>query len=283
MKIIKASGESAVFDESKLLRSLLRAGASESLAKELLVEIRDSLYEGVSTTEIYKKAFGLLRKRSRPSAARYKLKKAIMELGETGYPFEKFVGALLAAEGFSTQVGVIVKGACVSHEVDVIAEKDNRHFMCECKFHKLQNRRCDVKIPLYIHSRFKDVEAQWLKKPGHAAKFHQGWIFTNTRFTSDATQYAACAGMQLISWDYPEGNAIRERVDRTGIHPITCLTSLSRAEKKILIEQEIITVKNLREHAEIFEKIQIPVGRRKGILNEAEMLFIQAKNEKENV
>ncbi|KPM46577.1 restriction endonuclease [Jiulongibacter sediminis] len=272
MKIIKASGESAVFDESKLLRSLLRAGASESLAKELLVEIRDSLYEGVSTTEIYKKAFGLLRKRARPSAARYKLKKAIMELGETGYPFEKFVGALLAAEGFSTQVGVIVKGACVSHEVDVIAEKDNRHFMCECKFHRLQNRRCDVKIPLYIHSRFKDVEEQWLKKPGHEAKFHQGWIFTNTRFTSDATQYAACAGMQLISWDYPEGNAIRDRVDRTGIHPITCLTTLTPAEKKVLIEKDIITVKNLSENSSWLTEIGIKSLRLKKVTEEISQL-----------
>ena len=44
-----------------------------------------------------------------------------MELGPSGFPFEKLVGKILEQEGFETRVGVIVQGNCVQHEVDVIA------------------------------------------------------------------------------------------------------------------------------------------------------------------
>jgi hypothetical protein len=272
INIKKASGEFVFFQEEKLLNSLKKAGATDAVAAEINSTIKQSLFPGISTKEIYARAFALLRKTSRPTAARYKLKKAIMELGETGYPFEKFVGALLRAEGFRTQVGVTVRGKCVSHEVDVIAEKDNLHYMCECKFHNLQNRRCDVKIPLYIQSRFKDLEAAWSKKIGHSNKFHQGWIFTNTRFTSDALQYGSCAGLQLISWDYPNDNALKERVDRTGIHPITCLTTLSKREKKALIELGIITSKELCQNPEKLNVIIETINRHTQIIEEAKAL-----------
>src|SRR3546814_107902 len=123
----------------------------------------------------------MLKDKSRVSASKYKLKKALMELGPSGFPFEKLVGKLLAHEGFDAKVGVIVKGNCVQHEVDVVAQKDNDHYMIECKYHSDQGRFCNVKIPLYIHSRFLDVEKQWLQLKGHEAKFHKGGLYTNTR------------------------------------------------------------------------------------------------------
>lgn len=269
INIIKANGELVPFESQKLMHSLQKAGASPQLSKEITDVVSNDLYEEMTTKEIYKQAFTLLKKKSKPSAARYKLKKAIMELGDTGFPFEKFVAALLTAEGFQTKVGTIVQGKCVTHEVDVIAEKDELHYMCECKFHNRQGRHCDVKIPLYIHSRFKDVEAQWQKNPEHQIKFHQGWIFTNTRFTTDATQYAECSGLQLVSWDYPKGNGIRERIDKTGVHPITSLTTLTLKEKKELIRNELITCKDLCANSEILSKVGLAKKRQEKILNEA--------------
>ena len=269
VEIIKASGEKDTFKIEKLTASLRKAGASSSLAGEIAQSINKTIYDGLSTKEIYKQAFALLRKQSRPTAARYKLKKAIMELGDTGYPFEKFVGALLNAEDFDTQVGVIVQGQCVTHEVDVIALKDKLHYMCECKFHNRQGRQCNVKIPLYINSRFKDVEAQWQKLSEHGTKFHQGWIFTNTRFTSDAEQYAECIGLQLISWNYPEGNSLKDRIDKTGVHPITCLTSLTKNEKRKLIDVDIITCKAHCNNENVLDKLSLTKTKRNRVMNEA--------------
>ena len=126
------------------------------------------------------------------------------------------------------------------HEIDVIAEKENNHIMIECKYHNLPGTICDVKIPLYINSRFKDVEASWIQLPGHDKKFHQGWVVTNTRFTQDAIQYGTCAGLKLIGWDYPNGEGIRSKIDTLGLYPITCLTKLSKFEKQQLLEKRIV-------------------------------------------
>lgn len=270
--IVKMTGEKAVFDSSKLRRSLERSGASDLVIEQIINEVEASLYNGITTKEIYKKAFALLRKSSRPTAARYKLKKAIYELGPSGFPFEKFVAAILKYEGFQTKTDVMVKGHCVKHEVDVVAEKEEKHFMVECKFHSDQGRFCDVKIPLYIHSRFRDVEKQWRKKNGHDTKFHQGWIFTNTRFTSDAIQYGNCSGLMLIGWDQPKKGSLKERIDIAGLHPITCLTTLTNYEKKKLLEKEKVLCMELCHHPELLNSVGISEQRHKKIIDEAHEL-----------
>src|SRR3989344_7349355 len=143
--IKKASGELEPFSEHKLHRSLERVGALPDVIEKIVSHIVGELKDGTSTHDIYKYAFSQLSKYNRPQAAKYSLKRAIMELGPTGHPFEKLIGELLKTKGFSTQVGVVVRGICVSHEVDIVAEKENRHIMVECKFHNQQGTKSDVK------------------------------------------------------------------------------------------------------------------------------------------
>lgn len=269
INIIKASGEVATFDEQKLRSSLQKSGATEDKISGIVAEISSSLFEGISTKEIYKKAFSLLRKSSRSTAARYNLKRAIYDLGPTGFPFEKFVAAILQHEGFVVETGVTVSGHCVTHEVDVVAAMAHKHFMVECKFHSDKNRFCDVKIPLYINSRFQDVEKQWKKSPGHEEKFHQGWIFTNTRFTSDAIQYGTCAGLMLVGWNYPHKGSLNERIDASGLHPVTSLTTISRHEKGLLLEQGFVLCMDICNNPVILKKLGIIEARHPGILKEA--------------
>src|SRR5690554_1359610 len=195
--IVKSSGDVVPFDMHKLINSLRRSKASEELIQQIVAQVENQLYDGISTKKIYQTAFKILKAKSRVSASKYKLKKALMELGPSGFPFEKLVGKLFDHEGFATTVGVIVKGNCVEHEVDVIAQKNNKHYMIECKYHNDQGKYCNVKTPLYIHSRFLDVENQWVQLKGHEAKLHKGGVYTNTRFTSDAIQYGKCVGLLL--------------------------------------------------------------------------------------
>ncbi|ELR69211.1 hypothetical protein C900_05282 [Fulvivirga imtechensis AK7] len=268
------SGEKDAFDVFKLKHSLEKSGAGDELVRKIIEEVKSSLYEGISTKKIYKQAFSLLRKNSRPAAARYALKKAIMELGPTGYPFENFIGEILKYQGFLVKVGVIVKGHCVNHEVDVIAEKGTKHFMVECKFHRDQGRHCDVKVPLYIHSRFKDIERQWKKHPDHESKIHQGWIFTNTRFTSDAIQYSSCMGLALVGWDYPRKGSLKERIDIAGLHPVTCLTTLTRHEKQLLLEKNIVLCRQLDSQSQLLSEIGVVKARHSAVIKEVEGLAI---------
>jgi hypothetical protein len=272
INIVKYSGDVVAFDVEKLINSLKRSQASEKLIEQIVAQVQDQLYDGITTKKIYQMAFKMLKGKSRVSASKYKLKKALMELGPSGFPFEKLVGKLLAHEGFSTQVGVIVQGNCVQHEVDVIAQKDNTHYMIECKYHSDQGRFCNVKIPLYIHSRFLDVEKQWERQKGHEAKLHKGGVYTNTRFTSDAVQYGKCVELLLTSWDYPMDNGLKDRIDKLGLHPLTALTTLTKAEKTKLLDEGIVLCKELHEKPVLLEKIGIDKKRHKKILEDSEAL-----------
>lgn len=272
VKIRKHSGELVPFDARKLKSSMERSGASEQVIQDIVSDMEKSLYDGMTTKEIYKKAFAMLRKRSAHVAGRYKLKKAIMELGPSGFPFEDFIAAILRYQGFETQTRVLVKGHCVQHEVDVVATRTHQKFMVECKYHSAQGRHCDVKIPLYIQSRFKDVERQWKKSPDHENPFHQGWIFTNTRFTADAIQYGNCAGLVLVGWDYPKSGSLRERIDISGLHPITCLSSLTNHEKQLLLSQGVVLCKDLCESAEKLSDMGIGDKRVKRVMEESHAL-----------
>lgn len=272
IQIIKQNGEKALFSKKKLIQSLKKSGASDPLIKNISSEIQSKLYHGISTNEIYKMAFKLLKKHATSIASRYKLKKAIMELGPTGYPFEKFVGELLKNQGYKTEVGVLVQGHCVQHEVDVVAEKDHHQFMIECKYHSIQNNICNVKVPLYIQSRFLDIKKNLVNQNENPYTFHQGWVVTNTRFSSEALQFGECVGLKLLSWDYPQYGSLKERISISGLYPITCLTTLTKSEKNMLLEENIVLCKQLCEHKTILNKIGISEIRIKKILHDAHSL-----------
>jgi len=270
--IKKYSGEYEAFDVNKLINSLRRSRADEDIIQDIARKVQEQIEEGMTTKKIYQLAFKMLKRKSRVSASKYKLKKALMELGPTGFPFEKLVGKLLAHEGFDTEVDVIVQGNCVQHEIDVIAQKDNNHYMIECKYHSDQGRVCNVKIPLYINSRFLDVEKNWERQKGHDTKLHKGAVYTNTRFTTDAIQYGKCVGMLMSSWDYPRGNGLKDRIDKSGLHPLTALTTLTKAEKTKLLDEGIVLCKELHESPKLLEKIGIDNKRHKKILEDSREL-----------
>ncbi len=270
--VTKASGEKSPFSEEKVRRSLHKSGADNQQIDFILQEIRKQLYEGMSTRNIYKIAFSLLKSGARHQAARYHLKYAIMELGPSGFPFEKYIAELLKKEGYKTQTGKILQGKCVTHEIDVIAEKDNNQILVECKYHNQSGISCNIKIPLYIHARFNDIEAHLSKKPNNISKQRKGWIVTNTRFTADAIQYAGCSGLKLLGWDHPFEKGLKDRIDHYQLYPITCLTSLTTSEKQKLLEQEVVLCSELLKRPELLKSIGIKTIRTATVLNEANQL-----------
>jgi Holliday junction resolvase-like predicted endonuclease len=248
--ITKKSGEIIPFDVEKLKSSFKRSGASESDINDVITNLSEYVYDGITTKKLFQLAYKLLKKKSVEVAGRYRLKDAIMELGPTGFPFEKFVAELLKYQGFETEVGTIVQGQCVTHEVDVIAQKEGEKIMIECKFHGNTHTKSDVKVALYIHSRYNDVLKAWKNTDSKGIESYQGWIVTNTRFTEDAMQYAKCVGLQLVSWDYPFQGSLRERIDISGLHPITVLQSITKREKQKLLDKgfvlcRMLTIENL--------------------------------------
>ena len=120
IKVRQFTGELVEFDQSKLLRSLKNAKADDQLADQIVKNVVADLYPGMSTKEIYTKAFKQLKSKRRPSAARYRLKRAIMDLGPSGFPFENYIGHIFRHDGYTADVGVVMEGNCVTHEVDVL-------------------------------------------------------------------------------------------------------------------------------------------------------------------
>ncbi len=280
--ITKASGKIVPFSPDKLRQSLLRSGAGEKSVGKIIAEIIPKLYQEIPTKKIYKYAYKILKNSSGFMAGRYRLKKAIMELGPSGFPFEKFIAGILRHQGYATRVGEIVEGKCVKHEIDVIAEKDTHHFMIECKYHNQPGIFCDVKNPLYIQARFKDVEAQWLQLPGHGTKFHLGWLVTNTKFSRDAIQYGTCVGLYLLGWDYPYKKRLKDQLDSLGLYPITCLTSITRYEKQKLLSSKIVLCREILGNEKLLSSIGLNQARTIRVLEEVEQLC-SIQSEKEEV
>lgn len=278
IQVKKASGQLQPFSEEKVMLSLKRASVDSNLAESILTHLKGELYDGIPTQRVYSHIFELLKKENPFLLGRFNLKKAIMELGPTGYPFEKFVGATLKHYGYQVETGVNVFGRCVNHEVDVVAEKDSQHFMIECKFHNQPGGFSDVKVALYVKARFDDIEAVWKEKPGHQTKFHQAWLVTNTRLTSDAIQYGECAGMKLIGWNYPNKGSLRDLIEDSGLHPITCLTSLTHTQKQILLSHDIVLCKNLLDiRSNILTYLNLSVAQMEKLKDEVEQLCRSAQ------
>ncbi len=279
IKVRKNSGEVVNFSFKKLKKSLNHSGADEKTIEQILNYISLNLYDNITSDEIYKLAFEKLRDIRSVFASRYKLKKAIDELGPSGFPFERFIATLIEKKfGYKTQIGVIVKGECVEHELDVLVEKPKKYFFIECKFHSGDKYISNVKVPLYIHSRYNDVKKNWKKdKP-----LTYVWIATNTRFSEDAIQYAKCHNIRLLSWNYPKGDGIKEWINELKIYPLTSLTLLSEDEKNKLLENDIVLCSELKENDYLINKIGISKSRKQRILNEIQELCNHKNNLDEN-
>ncbi len=270
--VTKASGEKVPFEPKKILNSLTQAGALPEIAEKILEDIQSEAHQGISTRRIYQRAFNLLRKHSRPLAAKYKLKRAVMELGPSGYPFEYFVGELLKRHGYQVQVGVHIRGKCISHEVDVLGDRDGHRIAVECKFGATPNKRLDVKIPLYIRSRVEDLIQAWRAESGGNHRSYQGWIVTNGTFSPDAQDYGVCAGLRLMSWNFPHKGNLKDFIEHTGLYPLTTLITLTKAEKKHFLDKKLVLVKSLQEQPQLLEELQLSKSRLRKTREEVEVL-----------
>lgn len=272
IEVVKSSGEVVPFSLRKLTSSLRRSGADPAMVEEVLRQLEPSLYEGITTKKIYRLAYAILKKLSKSTAARYSLKRGIMELGPSGFPFEKFIAEILNSQGYSTRIGEFINGHCVRHEIDIVATKEGRTFMIECKFHNLPGTKSDVKVPMYIHSRFKDVEKVELTGNEFDVRFHQGWVVTNTRFTDDAIRYGTCMNMHLVGWDFPAKGSLKDLTDVFELYPLTCLTTLTKAEKQHLLEQNLVLCKELLSNESLLLRAGIRHHRLDGIMQEVRSL-----------
>ena len=266
--IRKSSGEKQRFDLDKFRRSLVKAGAKEKEVNYIIQQIKQKRPK--STRKIHEIATKLLQERAPAVADRYNLKRALMELGPDGYPFEKFIAKLFEYQGYKVENNPIIPGACVDHEVDISAQKKDRHFMIECKFHNRVGMKSNVKVALYIYARFEDIRDAWEADPQHLHAFHQAWIVTNTKFTTEAIKYAECKDMKLLAWAYPKHGSLVQLVEKYHLFPITTLTSLTKYQKRIFLKKGFVLCKDAQKHVKTLQKLGLTSREIKKIVTESE-------------
>lgn len=254
--ITKSSGERERFSAHKFIRSLRRSGASRATVEQALQEVFRR--KPTTTQEIHDITTRVLQSYDLPVADRYNLKRALMALGPEGYPFEKFIGQLFTHLGYQTETSVIIAGACVDHEVDVLAKNKDQHVMVECKFHNRPGLKTDVKVSLYVQARFEDVNDAANEDSSHRNHTkHRACIVTNTQFTSEAIKYAACKNIQLIGWAYPREDNIAQLVEKFQLFPVTTLTSLKRSQQRLFMQEGIVLCSDILNRAKDLTRLGI--------------------------
>ena len=270
--VIKANGEREPFNIFKLENSLLRAGATPQAVQNVLAKIQKELHTEMHTSEIYERAFFLLRSYEKHPATRYSLRRAVLDLGPAGFVFEQLIAEVFKAQGYTVETDKVVQGFCAEHEMDVIAYNSTKLVMAEVKFHHQPGMTTDLKIALYVKARFDDLRKMHFTFGGKERLLSEGWLITNTKFTKTAIGYAMCGGVGLIGWNYPVHGNLHDMIEDNGLHPITCLSTISSDEKKYLLDKKILLCKTLLQNDHILQDAGFPASRIRSIFEEIEFL-----------
>jgi hypothetical protein len=262
--VLKATGKIEPFSEEKLRLSIQRVGIPETLQNAAINQIKNKLYDNIPTFEIYKQVLEFLENSNyHLSHTKYSLKQSIMDLGPTGYPFEDYVSEILKLEGYETEVRQILQGKCISHEIDIVAKKENIKAIIECKFHNVPGTKSQVHVPLYTKARFDDIKEK--------NNLNEVWLITNTRLSSDALAYALCSNIKIISWDYPEKGSFRDLIEKHKLYPITISTNLSQNQKQILTQNHVVLAKNVYEDPSSLDILGLPEDKKNAVISECRL------------
>ncbi len=235
--VVKRNGTREPFSEEKVYRSMKRVGVPEELRHEAMNEVKKDVAGEITTDEIFRKILNFLEPRDRKSSLRFNLRQALFELGPTGYPFEQYLARIFKDQGYEVEVGIQMRGDCVTHEIDLLLMKDNARQIVEAKFHNSPTTKSDIQTALYTYARFLDVKDK--------NDIDNVWLITNTKLSQDAITYTQCKGIPAIAWNYPNEGNLQDLVEKPHMYPITILNVFSENEKKRLVEKDIVLCSDL--------------------------------------
>lgn len=278
MLVEKYSGELVPFDKNKFKSSLLKSGASESDIDQILIIILNKIKKDtIHTQKLYSLALNELKKLENGFAARYSLKRALQELGPDGFFFEKWIGKLFTHEGSQILNGIILQGAAIKHEIDVVIKTGNHIEIAECKFRNTPESKISVTTPMYFLSRIEDLKDTKVSFGDQQLPIKKGWLITNAHLSKDSVQFTEFYKIGVISWDYPHDSSIKARVDSACLYPITCLTTLNGGEKRNLLEKNCILVKDIMNNPDLLKDLNFSDNHIQNIIKEAKGLVSNSR------
>lgn len=250
INVINFRGEEEPFSEKKVYESARRIGASEKTAEKITETIKDEVYDGIETSEIYSRIKELLNKESSKLGMKFSLKKGMRKLGPTGFPFEKFIGEIFHRLSYSVELNLYLPGKCLDkYETDFLAEKENVIKIGECKFrNKPEESVIELDTVLAFQAEMQDLRnGDLFEKERYKNKEIKPILVTNTKFSNVATEFANCVGIELLGWRTPEDKGLETIIDNNGFYPITILPSLDQETSEAFIKQRMVLAKDLLE------------------------------------
>ncbi len=267
--ILKSNGEKELFAQEKLTRSLRKSGASDDEIAQTVAYVIAKLKPNMSTGDIYALAYKNLNThlKRNPNAIRYSLKRSVMELGPTGFPFEKFIARIFNALGYECKTGLILPGKCIEHEVDILAYNAEEVICMEAKFHNEAWTKSDAKVALYVKARFDDLIGQNIKLAGRDRTITKGILVTNTDFTDTVYQYVGCIGaFSLMSWSDPAEKNILNYIEKYSLYPIGVIPELSQKDIAMLVLKDILLCKELKNNPSVMDAVGFRKAKQQVIL-----------------
>ncbi len=275
--IINSRGQKELFSFQKVYQSAKRAGASNDLAREIAQEIQGQVYPGMKTSEIFKKIKSILSKKSLPVSIKFSLKDAIRMLGPTGFPFEKYIGEVLLANGFDVKLNQYIYGICgIRYEIDFIAKKGSVVYVGECKYRNQPNGLVHSGDIVEIYGRFLDLkEGDFFQKREYQNLNIVSAAITNTKFTSSSIKYACCRGIELLGWRYPKKGGLEYLIESQGLYPITILPSFKNylfdffVSNQMMLARDILSINPQK----LSQKANISIKNINSLVEEAKILL----------
>jgi len=246
--IVKSNGDKEILKPGKIINALKRSGASDDLAESITKKIETTAWSGITTREIYHIAKQLLRKTSPALAARYSLRDAIFRLGPAGFEFEKYMMLLFRTYGYKTELPEILEGKCITHEVDILARKDSKTIIMECKLRHSTNIYIGIKDTMSTWARFMDLKDG--AKLGRCPKIDEVWLVTNSRFSYDSQKYGACKKMGMLSWNTPAERPLPQWIDQKKLYPVTVLHSVKNYHLKVFSNIDLLLLKDVVKYSQ---------------------------------
>jgi hypothetical protein len=273
--VLNSRGEKEPFSFQKVYRSARRVGASSSLAKEIAGIIELEASPGITTSDIFRKVERLLLKKDPKPGLKFSLKKAMLKLGPTGFPFEKYIGEVFSRMGFKVKLNQEIPGFCCHfYEIDFLAEKGNLIYIGECKYRHLAGGKVHSDTALSNYARFLDIK-KGKALDGIKKSRLKSLLVTNAKFTTKAKDYSRCVGVEILGWNYPPGKGLEYLIESKKLYPITALPSLKKyladifVQRKMMLAEDILKIDTKR----FAKKTGISSNRFEALVREARTLL----------
>ena len=275
--VINARGEKEPFSFQKVYRSAKRAGASGKAARRIAETIKEEMYPGIKTSEIFGRIKKMLGKEAPGAALKFNIKEGMRRLGPTGFPFEKYAGEVLKNLGYKVKINQFLPAKCVrSYEIDFVAKKGKTIYIGECKYRQNSGDIVNSQDVLANYARFLDIsESNYFKSTKYKNRKIKTILITNTKFSGKSINYCRCVGAELLGWNYPKNRGLEYLIDREKLYPVTILPALKKYIKKAFVEEKIILAKDvLKIDPEKFaKKHKIQLKHLKSLIDQAKVLL----------